>query len=238
MTTGLDRLNSEIIGCRLCPRLVRHREAVARIKKREFQNWTYWGRPLPGFGDPNARLLIVGLAPAAHGGNRTGRMFTGDSSGNWLMRALHRAGFASQPDSDRRDDGLVLRDAYITAVVRCAPPGNRPTPKEIANCSSYLRREFTLLPRVDVVVALGRIAFQGFLAAAREDDFDIPRPMPAFAHGVRHVLRHHSGRRITLIASYHPSRQNTQTGRLTRTMLDRVFRDARRLLTVPQPAGR
>lgn len=225
------QLDAEIITCRLCPRLVRYREAVAQTKKREFRAWEYWGRPLPGFGDPTARVLVVGLAPAAHGGNRTGRMFTGDSSGTWLMRALHRAGFASQPTSDRRDDGLVLRDTYITAVVRCAPPANTPSPKEITNCSRYLTREFALLGRVEVAVALGRIAFQGFLAVARDYGFAIPRPVPAFAHGARYVLQADGGRRLTLIASYHPSRQNTQTRRLTRAMLDRVFRTARRQLS-------
>lgn len=234
----LQHLNTEIITCRLCPRLVHHRETVARTKKREFQDWEYWGRPLPGFGEPSARLLIVGLAPAAHGGNRTGRMFTGDSSGTWLMRALHRAGFASQPVSDRRDDGLVLKDAYITAVVRCAPPANKPTPKEIANCSRYLVREFELLNRVEVAVALGRIAFQGCLATASTFGFNIPRPAPAFEHGSAHGLRAGTGRRLLLIPSYHPSRQNTQTKRLTEPMLDRVFRRARRYLSRPADSPR
>jgi len=229
MTTPLHRLNAEVIACRLCPRLVRYREAVAHSKKREFQDWEYWGRPLPGFGDPRGRLLIVGLAPAAHGGNRTGRMFTGDSSGHWLMRALYHAGFASQPTSVDRDDGLTLSGAYITAVVRCAPPDNRPTPKEIRTCSRYLHREFTLLPRIDVVVALGHIAFQAVLALAREQGFQLPRPAPAFAHGAEYGLAV-PGRRLTLIASYHPSRQNTQTGRLTERMLDQIFRRARRTL--------
>lgn len=229
------QLDAEIIACRLCPRLARHREAVARTKKREFREWDYWGRPLTGFGDPSARLLIVGLAPAAHGGNRTGRMFTGDSSGTWLMRALHRAGFASQPISERRDDGLVLHDAYITAVVRCAPPANKPTPKEIANCSGYLRREFALLPHVEVAVALGRIAFQGLLALVRAHQFDIPRPAPAFAQGAHYVLRRQDGRRLVIIASFHPSRQNTQTGKLTQAMLQGVFTSARRRLTPPPP---
>ncbi|HEV8354468.1 MAG TPA: uracil-DNA glycosylase [bacterium] len=226
----LDRLNTEIVACRLCSRLVRYREAVARTKKREFQDWEYWGRPLPGFGDPRGRLLIVGLAPAAHGGNRTGRMFTGDSSGQWLMRALYHAGFASQPTSAGRDDGLILRGAYITAVVRCAPPDNRPTPKEIRTCAAYLQREFAILPRMDVVVALGHVAFQGVLALVREQGFEVPRPAPAFAHGARYGLAAPGTRRVTLIASYHPSRQNTQTGRLTERMLDQIFRRARRAL--------
>ncbi len=227
MTLALDHLNAEIIACRLCPRLVRHRETVARTKKREFSGWEYWGRPLPGFGDPHARLVIVGLAPAAHGGNRTGRMFTGDSSGQWLMRALHRAGFASQPTSERRDDGLILTDAYITATVRCPPPDNRPLPSEIANCAQYLRRELDVLTKVQVVAALGQIAFRGFLALARERGFAVPRPAPHFAHGARVRLTAPDQRRLLLLASYHPSRQNTQTGRLTQPMLDRIFRDAR-----------
>jgi uracil-DNA glycosylase family 4 len=229
MPTPLQQLNAEIISCRLCPRLVRHREAVARSKKREFQDWEYWGRPLPGFGDPRGRLLIVGLAPAAHGGNRTGRMFTGDSSGLWLMRALYRAGFASQPTSAHRNDGLRLSGAYITAVVRCAPPDNRPAPKEIRNCSRYLRREFILLPHIDVVVTLGHVAFQGFLAMSQAEGFQPPPPSPRFAHGAQYHLA--SGpRQLTLLASYHPSRQNTQTGRLTERMLDRIFQHARRML--------
>ncbi|HEY3246762.1 MAG TPA: uracil-DNA glycosylase [bacterium] len=230
MAPQLERLNTEIVSCRLCPRLVQHREAVARTKKREFRDWDYWGRPLPGFGDPHARLLIVGLAPAAHGGNRTGRMFTGDSSGHWLMRALHRAGFASQPSSDHRGDGLTLTDAYITAAVRCAPPENTPTPQEIATCGRYLAREFALLPRVEVVVALGRIAFRGVLVLARTHGLAVSKPLPTFAHGARYVLAGADDRGVLLLASYHPSRQNTQTGRLTRPMLERIFRHARQAL--------
>jgi uracil-DNA glycosylase len=224
-TSELARLADTIVACRRCPRLVRYREQVARTKKREFASWTYWGRPVPGFGDPRAELLIVGLAPAAHGANRTGRMFTGDSSGRWLFRALHRHGFANQPESVHRDDGLRVRNAYITAVVRCAPPDNRPAPDEMANCAGYLRREFPLLPRVRVIVALGQIAFTQVLALAEGEGMTVPRPRPRFSHGALCLL-HGRGGPVELIASYHPSRQNTQTGRLTETMLDEVFRRA------------
>lgn len=233
MESAFARLAETIVACRLCPRLVRHREQVARRKKREFAQWTYWGRPVPGLGDPNAELLIVGLAPAAHGANRTGRMFTGDRSGQWLIRALHRAGFASQPISEHRDDGLRLAGAFITATVRCAPPDNTPRPSEVAHCARYLRRELDLLTRVRVAVALGQIAFARLLVHAGERGFAIPRPRPRFAHGASFVLRAPSGQRLRVIASYHPSRQNTQTGRLTERMLDAVFRQARRSLTRP-----
>ncbi len=212
--------------CRLCPRLVAHREAVARRKVARFRDWTYWGRPVPGFGDPAARLLVVGLAPAAHGGNRTGRIFTGDQSGAWLFRALWEAGFASQPTSEHRDDGLQLQDAYVTATVRCAPPANRPRPDEIANCEPYLLEELRLLHRVRVVVGLGRIGWQAYLRARRALGRPVPRPLPAFAHGA--VARFADG--VALIASYHPSQQNTFTGKLTRPMLRDVFLTARRLL--------
>jgi uracil-DNA glycosylase family 4 len=213
---------------------VRHRERVAREKVARFRAWTYWGRPVPGFGDPAARLLIVGLAPAAHGANRTGRMFTGDESGNWLYAALHRAGFASQPTSVARDDGLRLRDAWVTAVARCAPPGNRPTPEEIATCRRWLVGEERLLPGLRVVVALGKIAHDGFLAAERARGETVPRPMPRFAHGAEHRLP--SG--LVLLSSYHPSQQNTFTRRLTRPMLDAVFARARGLLDGPRQPRR
>ena len=203
-----------------------HREATAREKVARFRGWTYWGRPVPGFGDPRARLLVVGLAPAAHGGNRTGRVFTGDESGNWLYAALHRAGFANQPTSVARDDGLVLRDAFVSAVARCAPPANRPTPLEIATCRRWLLGELALLSRLRVVVALGRVAHVGFLAAERARGETVPRPSPAFAHGAEHRLP--SG--LTLLCSYHPSQQNTFTGKLTRPMLDGVFARVRRLV--------
>src|SRR2546428_1132088 len=188
MISEFERLAATIIACRKCPRLVRYREQVARTKEREFQQWEYWGKPRPGFGDPDAELVILGLAPAAHGGNRTGRMFTGDSSGRWLMRALYRAGFASQPTSERRDDGLTLRNAYITAAVRCAPPDNRPTRRELAACSGYLRQELTLLRRVRVVIALEQIAFATFLRLAQESGAALPRPQPKFQHGASYRL--------------------------------------------------
>ncbi len=220
------KLRREIIDCTACPRLVAHRERVAREKRRQFCDDEYWGRPLPGFGDTQARLLIVGLAPAAHGGNRTGRMFTGDSSGDWLARALHGAGFANQPTSTHRDDGLTLRDTFITAAVRCAPPNNKPTPREFVACRAFLIRELELLRRVRVVVTLGKLAFDAYLVARSEMGFEAPKPRPTFGHGAVYALS--DG--VTLIASYHPSRQNTQTRRLTRPMLSSVFRSARRAL--------
>jgi uracil-DNA glycosylase family 4 len=220
----LRSIQKEVVGCRLCPRLVRHREATAAAKTRRFANEDYWGRPVPSFGDPGARLLVVGLAPAAHGGNRTGRMFTGDRSGDWLYEALHRFGFASQPSSISRFDGLRLDDAYITAVARCAPPGNKPAPDEIAMCRRYLLGELRIL-ELRAVIALGRIAFDGFLGAWQKLGQTV-RPRPGFAHGSEHVLD--SG--VRLLGSYHPSQQNTFTGRLTRPMFHRVFRRARRIL--------
>ena len=195
------------------------------MKVARFRAQTYWGRPVPGFGDPDPRVLIVGLAPAAHGGNRTGRMFTGDESGNWLYSALHRAGFASQPTSVARDDGLRLAGAFVTAVARCAPPGNRPMPEEVAACRPYLLGELGCFPRLRAVVVLGKIAHDGFLAALRARGDVVPKPVPRFAHGAEHVLP--SG--VVLLCSYHPSQQNTFTKRLTRPMLDRVFTRARAL---------
>jgi len=220
-----EKLNREIVGCRACPRLVAHRETVARVKRRQFRDDDYWGRPLPGFGDPRARLLIVGLAPAAHGGNRTGRMFTGDDSGTWLMRALHGAGFANLPTSERRDDGLRLRGAYITAAARCAPPDNRPTLDELARCRPFLLRDRALLPRVRVIVALGQIGFATVLAMERARGVPLPRPLPRFAHGAEAEIGS-----VVLLSSYHPSRQNTQTGKLTASMLAAIFARARALL--------
>ncbi len=213
-----------IVACRACPRLVAHRELVARAKRRQFRDDEYWGRPLPGFGDARARVLIVGLAPAAHGGNRTGRMFTGDQSGAWLMRAMHGAGFASIPSSELRDDGLRLRDAYITAAARCAPPDNRPTIDELARCRPYLARERALLEHVRVVVALGAIGFAAVLATERARGVELPRPLPRFGHGAETTIG-----TVTVLASYHPSRQNTQTGRLTAPMLAAIFDRAREL---------
>jgi uracil-DNA glycosylase family 4 len=221
---GLERIAAEVVACRRCPRLVAWREQAARHPPARFRGETYWARPVPGFGDPWARLLVVGLAPAAHGGNRTGRIFTGDRSGDWLYRALYRAGFSNQPTSVHRDDGLRLREAYVAAVVRCAPPGNRPTPAERDACLGYLVRELRALARVRVVVALGAFAWDGFLRAARA--LGAPaRPRPRFAHGAEARVG-----RWTLLGSYHPSQQNTFTGTLTEAMFDRIFRRARALL--------
>ena len=215
MTAGgdsLERLHQEIIACRRCPRLVEWRERVAREKRAAFRDWEYWGRPVPGFGDAEARLVVVGLAPAAHGANRTGRVFTGDRSGDWLFRALYRAGFANQPTVEHRDDGLELRDAYVLATVRCPPPKNRPTTVERDNCRPFLERELALLQRGRVYVALGGWAL-GVLATLED-----LRPRPKFAHGAELALP--GGR--TLLCSYHPSQQNTFTGRLSEEMLDAV----------------
>jgi uracil-DNA glycosylase len=223
---GVQQLNRTIIGCRKCPRLVRWREAVAKEPPRRYRGEQYWARPLLGFGDPGARLLIVGLAPAAHGGNRTGRMFTGDRSGDWLYGALHTAGFANQPESVHRDDGLKLTDCYITAAVRCAPPANKPAAIEFARCRPYLIQELKLLKNIRVVIALGKIAFDSFLAAHQENGGKVPRPRPRFGHGASVVLPDS----VTLIASYHPSQQNTFTGKLTRPMFQAVFEHATRIL--------
>lgn len=224
---SFTRLNAEVITCRKCPRLVAHRERAAQEKVRRYHDEEYWGKPIPGFGDPKARLLIVGLAPAAHGGNRTGRIFTGDRSGDFLFAALHLAGFANQPWSRHRDDGLCLRDCYITAAARCAPPENKPAPSELATCRHYLVEELHLLSRMRVVVALGRIAFEAFLKAWVEAGGQLPAGRPRFGHGLMTELP--GG--VRLLASYHPSQQNTQTGRLTPPMFQRIFAQARRLLT-------
>jgi uracil-DNA glycosylase family 4 len=205
---------------------VKHREAVAAAPPRRYQGERYWAKPLPGFGDPRARLLLVGLAPAANGGNRTGRMFTGDRSGDWLFDALHHAGFASQPTSERRGDGLELLDAYITAAVRCAPPDNKPTLDEFARCAPYLVTELRMLTRVRVVVGLGRIGWQAYLRGRLALGAPRTRPAPTFGHGA--ITRFDDG--VTLIATYHPSQQNTFTGKLTRPMLRGIFETARRLL--------
>src|SRR5882672_5882901 len=222
----LVSLAERITRCRLCPRLVAHREAVAAVPPPRYRGQVYWARPLPGFGDPRARVLLMGLAPAAHGGNRTGRMFTGDRSGDWLFDALHHGGFASQPTSTHAGDGLELIEAYITAAIRCAPPDNKPTPAEIAACEPYLLRELRLLTAVRVVVGLGRIGWQAYLNARRALGAPPLRPAPKFGHGA--LARFDDG--ITLIASYHPSQQNTFTGKLTRPMLRAIFVTARRLL--------
>ncbi|WP_203530685.1 uracil-DNA glycosylase [Thermaerobacter sp. PB12/4term] len=274
---AIARINQDIVACRRCPRLVAYTAQVARTRRRAYRDWDYWGRPVPGFGDPQARLLVVGLAPAAHGANRTGRMFTGDSSGDWLYRALYRAGFASQPTATHRDDGLRLHGAYITAACRCAPPDNKPSREELAACSAFLRRELDVLwPGVRVIVCLGQIAFDAVLRQVRERGLDWPvevppgagalagtnrpRPVrPRFRHGGEYRWPAPSrvpaagdpatpGERSplplpVLLASYHPSRQNTQTGRLTEAMFDAIFRRARELVdggslpAAPAPAG-
>jgi uracil-DNA glycosylase family 4 len=226
MTRSLATLNRRIVTCRLCPRLVAHREAVAQTKRRQYAECEYWGRPVTGFGDRNAHLLIVGLAPAAHGGNRTGRIFTGDRSGDWLYEALFAAGFANQATSTSRDDGLQLRDAYVTAVARCAPPDNRPLPEEITACRPFLCAELALLRELRVVVVLGGIALTGLLAARSASGLSVPSPRPRFGHGLQYRL----DERTTLLTSYHPSQQNTFTGRLTRPMLLGVFHQARALI--------
>ena len=216
----------QIVRCRRCPRLVAHREASGAAPPRRYRGETYWARPLPGFGDPNARLLLVGLAPAAHGGNRTGRMFTGDQSGAWLFTALHTAGFASQPTSVHRGDGLELKDAWITAALRCAPPANKPAPDELAACQPYLLAELRALSRVRVVVALGRIGWDNYLRARRALGWPPPTGRAVFGHGA--LARFPDG--MALLGSYHPSQQNTFTGKLTRPMLADVFLTARGLL--------
>ena len=218
-------LARRIIRCRLCPRLVRHREAAAAAPPRRHRGERYWARPLPGFGDPAARVLLVGLAPAAHGGNRTGRMFTGDRSGDWLFQALHETGFANQPSSIHAGDGLQLRGAYITATLRCAPPANKPAPAEMARCQPFFLEELRLLRRVRVVVALGKIGWDAYLRARRATGQGVPRPLPRFGHGACAVMP--DG--IALLGTYHPSQQNTFTGKLTRPMLRAVFAHARRL---------
>ena len=223
---ALMTLQQQILRCTECPRLVEYRAHVAREKRRQYRAWDYWGKPLPSFGDPQARLLIIGLAPAAHGGNRTGRMFTGDQSGDWVYRTLHRFGFANQPTSQHRNDGLTLHDVYITAAARCVPPDNKPSGAELAACRPYLRRELQLLCRVRVVVPLGKIAFEAYVAARRELALPLPDRRPHFAHAA--VTSMPDG--VVLVASYHPSRQNTQTGRLTQLMFDTVFARARQEL--------
>ena len=224
--SGLRALHREIVECRACPRLVAWREEVARLKVRRFREWTYWARPLPGFGDPRARLLVVGLAPAAHGGNRTGRMFTGDRSGDFLYAALHRAGFANQPTSVRRDDGLALREAFITAPCRCAPPGNKPLPDELSRCSVWLDREVALLPSVSVVLALGSIGWGAALSHFARRGLAIPRPRPQFGHGAEAKI---PGGPV-LLGCYHVSQQNTNTGKLTAKMIDAVLARAKVLM--------
>jgi uracil-DNA glycosylase family 4 len=233
---GLDAVTSEIVSCRACPRLVEWREQVAREKRAAFRDEDYWGRPVPGFGDPNARLLLVGLAPAAHGGNRTGRVFTGDRSGDFLFASLHRTGFANRAESVRAGDGLELLDAYVAAAVRCAPPANKPTPEERDACLPYLVRELELLRSVRVVVALGAFGYEAawtVLGRVAVDGISRPHRRPRFGHGVEVPC---GG--VTIIGAFHPSQQNTFTGKLTSDMLDAVFVHARHLIsasTSPTP---
>ncbi len=228
----LEVLNHRIVACNLCPRLRAHCEEVARVRRRAYADWDYWARPVPSFGDPQARVLALGLAPGAHGSNRTGRPFTGDGSGDFLYPVLYEAGFASQPRAVSRDDGMKLSDLWISAVVRCAPPANKPAPQELRNCASWLDREMRLLARLRVVVCLGRIAFDGLLAHAQRagNGARLPsRSSYVFAHGAEYALP--GG--LIVIASYHPSLQNTLTGKLSRPMLLGVFRRARELAGLP-----
>jgi uracil-DNA glycosylase family 4 len=219
-------LAKTITKCKHCPRLVAHRRQVAKHKVRRFRDVPYWGKPVPGFGDPQARLIIVGLAPAAHGANRTGRAFTGDRSGAWLYNALHAYGFATQSTAEHRRDGLRLDDCYITQVIHCAPPNNKPTREEIAACHAYLLTELQLLPNLQVMMPLGKIAFDACLRVCRDLSFPLPSPLPCFGHGKIYPLANG----VTLVSSYHPSQQNTQTGRLTRTAFHAVFETVRGLL--------
>lgn len=226
LSTCWNKLNEKIISCRKCPRLVEYRQQIARNKRRQYRDWEYWGKPVAGFGDREAQLLLVGLAPAAHGANRTGRMFTGDSSGDWLYEALYRYGFASQPTSCSSRDGLQLKNVYITAAARCAPPKNKPLVEELQSCRPFLLAEYRLLTRVRVVLTLGRIAFASYLACRREAGHPPLKKQAKFSHGEITLLPEGA----YLITSYHPSRQNTQTGRLTRPMWYAVFEKAKQSL--------
>jgi len=221
---SVEEINRIVVRCELCPRLTRYRRMVAKVKRPQFMEWDYWGKPLPGFGDPAGRLLILGLAPAAHGGNRTGRMFTGDGSAQFLMAELYKFGFANQPTSLKVNDGLRLRDAYMTAVVRCAPPENRPTPREIETCKRYWTEELRFLSNVRVVLALGRVAFGAYVRFLKE------RGLETRGYEFRHGAFYTSPDHAVLAASYHPSRQNTQTGKLTKTMFDSVLRKVQRII--------
>lgn len=221
----LVQLNRDIIACKKCPRLVAYREQVAREKRRAYRDWEYWGKPVPGFGDRDARVLVLGLAPGAHGSNRTGRPFTGDASGNFMYPILHETGFANQSTATDRNDGLRLRDLYITAAARCAPPDNKPLPEELTNCAPYLDQEIAGLKRLKVVVALGRIGFDAYLNYLKRRGLLKNKASFAFAHGSKYALP--DGK--VLLASYHPSNQNTQTGKLTRTMFTEIFKEAAQL---------
>jgi uracil-DNA glycosylase len=225
LPSWLNALNSEIIACTRCARLVLHRQQVAREKRRAFKDWVYWGKPVPGFGDPNAQVLVLGLAPGAHGSNRTGRPFTGDASGSFMYPVLYQAGFASQPQATDRDDGLKLKNLYITAAARCVPPANKPLPLELANCAPYLERELEGLSKAKVVVALGRIGFEAYLNYLKRRGLLDRKKDFIFRHGAAYKMP--DGR--TLLASYHPSNQNTQTGKLTRQMFAEIFRQAAKI---------
>ena len=224
-TLWLSKLNREVIGCTRCPRLVAYREQVAREKRRAYLDWDYWGKPVPGFGDPNARILVLGLAPGAHGSNRTGRPFTGDASGKFMYPILYETGFANQSNAARRDDGLKLNDLYITAAARCAPPDNKPLPQELANCAEYLERELDGLKNLRVIVALGKIAFDAYLNFLKRRGLLASRKDIIFRHAAKYEM---ADSRI-LLASYHPSNQNTQTGKLTHEMFRNIFKEAARL---------
>ena len=226
----LAALSADIVGCRACPRLVAWREQVARDRRAAYRDEEYWGKPVPGFGDPHASVLLLGLAPAAHGGNRTGRIFTGDRSGDWLFAALFRAGYANRPVSERDGDGLVLRDAYVAAAVRCAPPANHPTPDERDRCAPFLARELDALRAVRVIVTLGNFAYDALWRVLQGRGEMLPKPRPRFAHGLEVATP-----RYTILGCYHPSQQNTFTGRLTEPMLDAVFGRARELSGEGQP---
>ena len=231
--TSLKVLYQTVSDCTLCPRLTEYRREVARVKVKRFQDWDYWGRPIPGFGDSKAKLFVVGLAPAAQGGNRTGRVFTGDRSGDWLYDALYQFGFANQPDSTHANDGMKLKDCYIAAAVRCAPPANKPLKEEFDACRPYLVEEFRLLKKITVVIALGKIAFDEYLKTCQALGHSLPSPKPKFGHGVLYTLPWH----VTLIGSYHPSQQNTFTGKLTRPMFYDVFKRARNVLRASLPSS-
>jgi len=225
MSSALEVLNNEVVNCTRCPRLVAYRQQVGREKRRAYRDWDYWARPVPGFGDPHARVLVLGLAPGAHGSNRTGRPFTGDASGKFMYPILYKVGFASQPNAERRGDGLKLSDCYITAAVRCAPPGNKPLPSELANCAPFLDRELALLKDVKVVVALGKIGFDAYLNYLKRNRVVQSKSGYTFGHAARYAMPNG----VVLLASYHPSNQNTATGKLTAGMFEAIFREAKKI---------
>ena len=226
MNNALRLLQNRISDCARCPRLTTYRREVAKEKVKRFKDWDYWGRPIPGFGDPKAQLYVLGLAPAAHGGNRTGRVFTGDRSGDWLYEALHAFGFANQPESTHREDGLSLQNCFVAAAVRCAPPANKPTKEEFETCRSFIVEELKLLCQIQVVVALGKIAFDEYLRTCKSMGNALPSPRLKFSHGAEYVLPW----QVTLLGSYHPSQQNTFTGTLTHRMFHSVFQRAKKII--------